>query len=155
MIKCLEFGLLTSCARLCVHTLRVCCLEMESIMMKMLPRILETLSRIRANKDMALPLLMFLSCELSNQFYGSYDIMFYVCMRLRVWRYGNQFFHLCSQSECTVMTSLWFRTLLSYRVLGSKIPYKNSDLLADYWTSFSWIIVTISSKAGPLSLGVD
>ncbi|XP_067929120.1 tuberin-like isoform X2 [Watersipora subatra] len=62
LIRCLQFGLLTKCARICVHTLRVCCLEMESIMMKMLPDILGTLSRIVANKNMALPLLMFLSC---------------------------------------------------------------------------------------------
>jgi len=62
LIKCLEFGLLTKSGCICVHALRVCCMEVESVMMKMISGILTTLSRIRANKNMALPLLMFLSC---------------------------------------------------------------------------------------------
>ena len=51
-------------------------MEMEGIMVRMLPGILGTLSRIVANKNMALPLLMFLSCKLLTSCYcGSADCL--------------------------------------------------------------------------------
>ena len=63
MLKCLEFGLVTGVAKVCVATLRVCCLEMPEQMARALPGILISLSKISATVSMAIPVLVFLASE--------------------------------------------------------------------------------------------
>lgn len=61
MIKCLEFGLVSKCAKTCTNSLRICTLEMREVMMRLLPSVLLQLSRISATVHMAIPVLAFLS----------------------------------------------------------------------------------------------
>ncbi|XP_059139623.1 tuberin-like isoform X2 [Physella acuta] len=61
LVNCLEFGLVSKCAKICVTTLRICSLEMKELMMRMLPSVLLSLSKISATIAMAIPVLAFLS----------------------------------------------------------------------------------------------
>ncbi|BFZ02892.1 hypothetical protein BsWGS_05930 [Bradybaena similaris] len=61
LVNCLEFGLVSKCAKICVTTLRICSLEMKELMMRMLPSVLLNLSKISATISMAIPVLAFLS----------------------------------------------------------------------------------------------
>ncbi|XP_035825381.1 tuberin isoform X2 [Aplysia californica] len=61
LVNCLEFGLVSKCAKICVTTLRICSLEMKELMMRMLPAVLLSLSKISATISMAIPVLAFLS----------------------------------------------------------------------------------------------
>ncbi|XP_053386314.1 tuberin-like isoform X2 [Mercenaria mercenaria] len=61
LIKCLEFGMVSKCAKLCVNALRLCTLEMQEVMMRLLPSVLLQLSKISATISMAIPVLAFLS----------------------------------------------------------------------------------------------
>ncbi|XP_047125986.1 tuberin isoform X2 [Hydra vulgaris] len=61
LLKCLEFGLNTVCAKTCVSCLTICTLEMQSVMIRVLPSILVKLSQISATVPMAVPVLQFLS----------------------------------------------------------------------------------------------
>ncbi|GFS23751.1 tuberin-like [Elysia marginata] len=61
LVKCLEFGLVSKCAKICVTTLRICSLEMKELMMRMLPSVLLSLTKISATISMAIPVLAFLS----------------------------------------------------------------------------------------------
>lgn len=63
MIKCLEFGLVSKCAKTCTNSLRICTLEMQEVMMRLLPSVLLQLSRISATVHMAIPVLAFLSSK--------------------------------------------------------------------------------------------
>ncbi|XP_025084814.1 tuberin-like isoform X2 [Pomacea canaliculata] len=61
VVKCLEFGLVSGVAKVCVTTLRICSLEMQDLMMRLLPSILLSLTKIAATMAMAIPVLAFLS----------------------------------------------------------------------------------------------
>ncbi|XP_041363648.1 tuberin-like isoform X2 [Gigantopelta aegis] len=61
LIKCLEFGLVSKCAKVCVSALRISSLEMQDVMMRQLPSVLLSLSKISATISMAIPVLAFLS----------------------------------------------------------------------------------------------
>ena len=61
VISCLEFGVVSKCARICVQALSVCMLEMQEVMMRQLPSVLVRLSQISATSAMAIPLMEFLS----------------------------------------------------------------------------------------------
>ncbi|KAK3091724.1 hypothetical protein FSP39_022166 [Pinctada imbricata] len=61
LIKCLEFGLVSKCAKICTNSLRICTLEMQEVMMRSLPSVLLQLSKISATVYMAIPVLAFLS----------------------------------------------------------------------------------------------
>ncbi|KAL3877536.1 hypothetical protein ACJMK2_035233 [Sinanodonta woodiana] len=61
LIKCLEFGMVSKCAKMCVNSLRLCTLEMQEVMMRQLPSVLLQLSKISAATSMAIPVLAFLS----------------------------------------------------------------------------------------------
>nr|KAG5714699.1 hypothetical protein BaRGS_000187 [Batillaria attramentaria] len=50
MVKCLEFGLVTGVAKVCVTSLRICSLEIQDLMMRMLPSVLLSLSIVRLPK---------------------------------------------------------------------------------------------------------
>ena len=63
LIKCLEFGLVSRCARQCVMALTMCTLEMRDAMYKLLPEVLLNLSKISATVLIAIPILEFLSSE--------------------------------------------------------------------------------------------
>lgn len=70
LIKCLEFGLVSRCARQCVMALTTCTLEMKDAMYKLLPGVLLSLSKISATVHIAIPILEFLSskCAFSSSF---------------------------------------------------------------------------------------
>ncbi|XP_064594447.1 tuberin-like isoform X2 [Liolophura sinensis] len=61
LIECLEFGLVSKCAKVCVNALRLCTLEMQEVMMRLLPSVVLRLSKISATVSMAIPVLAFLS----------------------------------------------------------------------------------------------
>lgn len=61
LIKCLEVGLASRCARQCVMALTTCTLEMRDVMVKMLPGVLLNLSKMSATVYIAVPILEFLS----------------------------------------------------------------------------------------------
>ncbi|KAL4240095.1 Tuberous sclerosis 2-like protein [Mactra antiquata] len=61
LIKCLEFGMVSKVAKSCVNALRLCTLEMQDTMMRLLPSVLLQLSKISATITMAIPVLAFLS----------------------------------------------------------------------------------------------
>ncbi|XP_076458884.1 tuberin-like isoform X2 [Babylonia areolata] len=61
VIKCLEFGLVSGVAKVCVTSLRICSLEMPDQMVRDLPSVLLSLSKISATVSMAIPVLAFLS----------------------------------------------------------------------------------------------
>jgi tuberous sclerosis protein 2 len=63
LIKCLEFGLVSRCARQCVTALTTCTLEMKDAMYKLLPGVLLSLSKISATVHIAIPILEFLSSK--------------------------------------------------------------------------------------------
>ncbi|ELT92478.1 hypothetical protein CAPTEDRAFT_148419 [Capitella teleta] len=65
LVKCLEFGLVSKCAQICVRALTVCLLEMKDMMMRQLPSVLIKLSQISATVPMAIPLMEFLSRSFS------------------------------------------------------------------------------------------
>ena len=62
-MKCLQFGMVSKCAKLCVTSLRLCTLEMKEVMLRLLPSVLLQLSKISATVSMAIPVLAFLSSE--------------------------------------------------------------------------------------------
>ncbi|XP_033124579.1 tuberin-like [Anneissia japonica] len=61
LVHCLEMGLKLKCAQQCVDGLTICTIEMQSLMLRLLPGILLGLSTLSATKTMALPVLEFLS----------------------------------------------------------------------------------------------
>ncbi|KAI4456255.1 tuberin [Holotrichia oblita] len=61
MISCLYKYLSFQCARLCITALTICTLEMREVMVKMLPQVLLSLSKISATDRIAIPVLEFLS----------------------------------------------------------------------------------------------
>lgn len=61
LVSCIEFGLNTHCAQTCVSCLSICILEMEQVMIRLLPSILVKLSQISATAQLAIPVLEFLS----------------------------------------------------------------------------------------------
>lgn len=65
MITCLYKYLSFQCARLCITALTICTLEMREVMVKMLPQVLLSLSKISATDRIAIPVLEFLSSKLS------------------------------------------------------------------------------------------
>ena len=62
-MKCLQFGMVSKCAKMCVTSLRLCTLEMKEVMMRLLPSVLLQLSKISATVSMAIPVLAFLSSK--------------------------------------------------------------------------------------------
>lgn len=63
LVRCLEFGLVSKKARICVRALTVCAIEVQDIMMRQLPSVLLRLSQISATVAMAIPLMEFLSSK--------------------------------------------------------------------------------------------
>jgi len=66
LIKCFEYGLLTSkCNQVCIVALTACILEMSGSMYTLLPEVLLNLSKISATVHIAIPVLEFLSTLIS------------------------------------------------------------------------------------------
>lgn len=63
LVRCIEFGLRTRSAHTCVSCLTVCVLEMQNVMLRMLPSILVKLSQISATEVLSIPILQFLSSK--------------------------------------------------------------------------------------------
>lgn len=64
MIRCLyKFCIGPRCSRQCITALTTCTLEMNEVMVKMLPDVLLTLSKISATVHIAIPILEFLSSK--------------------------------------------------------------------------------------------
>ena len=82
MMKCFEFGLVTGVAKVCVTSLRICSLEMQDQMARVLPSILISLSKISATVAMAIPVLAFLSSECCHCFIA--DMHSCACMRMHL-----------------------------------------------------------------------
>ncbi|XP_053550489.1 tuberin isoform X2 [Bombina bombina] len=61
MVRCLETGLISRCAKQCVVALSMCMIEMPGILMKSLPVLIVKLTHISATVTMAIPMLEFLS----------------------------------------------------------------------------------------------
>ncbi|KAG8433275.1 hypothetical protein GDO86_017530 [Hymenochirus boettgeri] len=61
MVRCLETGLISRCAKQCVVALSMCMIEMPSILIKSLPVLIVKLTHISATVTMAIPMLEFLS----------------------------------------------------------------------------------------------
>ncbi|XP_071965999.1 tuberin-like isoform X2 [Antedon mediterranea] len=60
IVHCLEMGLKLKCAQQCVDGLTICTLEIQDLMLRVLPGILQRLSTLSATKPMAIPVLEFL-----------------------------------------------------------------------------------------------
>ena len=82
MMKCFEFGLVTGVAKVCVTSLRICSLEMQDQMARVLPSILISLSKISATVAMAIPVLAFLSSECCHYFIA--DMHSCACMHMHL-----------------------------------------------------------------------
>ncbi|MEE6497969.1 hypothetical protein FKM82_002944 [Ascaphus truei] len=61
MVRCLETGLISRCAKQCVVALSMCIIEMPDILIKSLPVLIVKLTHISATVSMAIPMLEFLS----------------------------------------------------------------------------------------------
>ncbi|XP_029433255.1 tuberin isoform X4 [Rhinatrema bivittatum] len=61
MVRCLEMGLISRCAKQCVVALSMCIVEMPEILLKTLPVLIVKLTHISATVTMAIPMLEFLS----------------------------------------------------------------------------------------------
>ncbi|KAM4632290.1 tuberin isoform 2-T2 [Discoglossus pictus] len=61
IVRCLETGLISRCAKQCVVALSMCMVEMPSIIIKSLPVLIVKLTHISATVTMAIPMLEFLS----------------------------------------------------------------------------------------------
>ncbi|ODM95090.1 Tuberin, partial [Orchesella cincta] len=61
IVKCLEHGLVSKSARICISALTTCTLEMKDTMHKLIPEILLSLSKISPKLNIAVPVLEFLS----------------------------------------------------------------------------------------------
>lgn len=62
MIRCLvRYGLVPRCSKQCINALTICTLEMQDVMVKMLPEVLLDLSKVSATVHIASPILEFLS----------------------------------------------------------------------------------------------
>lgn len=59
--RCLQSGLVSRSAKICMEGLTLCLLEMQNSMLKLLPEMLLKLSKISATKIVAVPVLEFLS----------------------------------------------------------------------------------------------
>ena len=68
MISCLVFGLVLKCNRLCVRALTVCALENEELLVREITRVMHNLNRISATRQMATPILEFLSSNIPVPF---------------------------------------------------------------------------------------
>lgn len=69
MIRCLyKFCIGPRSSRHCITALTTCTLEMSDVMVKMLPDVLLTLSKISATIHIAIPILEFLSSKLKFSF---------------------------------------------------------------------------------------
>ena len=64
MVYCFyKHGLLPKSVRQSIVTLTICTLEMQEVMVKLLPRVLLNLSKVSATERIAVPILEFLSSE--------------------------------------------------------------------------------------------
>ena len=63
LLNCLVFGLISKCNRLCVRALTVCALENEELLVREIPNVMHNLNRISGTRQMATPILEFLSSE--------------------------------------------------------------------------------------------
>jgi len=87
LIKCLEFGLVSRCARQCVMALTTCTLEMKDAMYKLLPGVLLSLSKISATVHIAIPILEFLSSkfgDVSDPLQCIREMLIFTLLRTRV-----------------------------------------------------------------------
>jgi len=64
-VRALEFGLVSKSSRACIRALTVCAYDMRVAVMRQLPSLLLKLSQIHSTTSMAIPLMEFLSSQLS------------------------------------------------------------------------------------------
>ncbi|XP_076345380.1 TSC complex subunit tuberin isoform X3 [Tachypleus tridentatus] len=110
LINCLEFGLVSKCARMCIVALTLCTLEMRDVMYKLLPNIIISLSKISANVRIAVPILEFLSCLIRlPSLYVSFVEDQYISIFAIALPYTNPFkFSLYTVSLAHRVIAMWF-----------------------------------------------
>ncbi|XP_070184862.1 tuberin-like isoform X2 [Littorina saxatilis] len=118
MMKCFEFGLVTGVAKVCVTSLRICSLEMQDQMVRVLPKILISLSKISATVAMAIPVLAFLSSVVRlPKLYANFNNEQYMCVFAIALPYTNPFkFSHYTVSLAHHVVNIWFiRCRLPFR----------------------------------------
>ncbi|XP_052788101.1 tuberin-like isoform X2 [Mya arenaria] len=118
LIKCLEFGMVSKCAKLCVNALRLCTLEIQEVMMRLLPSVLLKLTQISATFSMAIPVLAFLSSIVRlPKMYANFVEEQYMCIFAIALPYTNPFkFSHYTVSLAHHVIAIWFiRCRMAYR----------------------------------------
>lgn len=83
LVRCVEIGLRTRCAHTCVSCLTVCILEMQTVMVRMLPSILVKLSQISATEVLSIPILQFLSSKFVVAYYCCFlHSLYCICFKV-------------------------------------------------------------------------
>ncbi|XP_052262650.1 tuberin-like isoform X2 [Dreissena polymorpha] len=137
LIKCLEFGMVSKCAKLCVNALRLSTLEMQEVMMRLLPSVLLQLSKISATMTMAIPVLAFLSSIVRlPKMYVNFVEDEYLSVFAIALPYTNPFkFSHYTVSLAHHVIAIWFiRCRLSFR--KDLVPFIQKGLKANVLQQF-------------------
>ncbi|KAG8194110.1 hypothetical protein JTE90_003050 [Oedothorax gibbosus] len=118
LIKCLQFGLVSRSAKICMEGLTLCILEMQNSMIKLLPDVLLNLSKISATKIVAVSVLEFLSNLIRlPHLYVSFVEDQYMSIFAIALPYTNPFkFNLYTVALAHHVLSMWF--------LKCRIPFR-------------------------------
>ncbi|WAQ96556.1 TSC2-like protein [Mya arenaria] len=135
LIKCLEFGMVSKCAKLCVNALRLCTLEIQEVMMRLLPSVLLKLTQISATFSMAIPVLAFLSSIVRlPKMYANFVEEQYMCIFAIALPYTNPFkFSHYTVSLAHHVIAIWFiRCRMAYRrkfveIIQKALQSQNQD----------------------------
>ncbi|XP_002740570.2 tuberin-like [Saccoglossus kowalevskii] len=110
LVESLEHGLVSKCAQLCVKALTLCTIEMQTIMVRLMPSMLLKLSHISATKMVAIPMIEFLS-SLTRlpRLYASFNEDQYMSIFAIALPYTNPFkFTLYVVSLAHHVIAMWF-----------------------------------------------
>ncbi|XP_077979844.1 tuberin-like [Glandiceps talaboti] len=110
MVRCLEHGLTSKCAQQCVNALMICTIEMQQVMVRLLPSVLLKLTHISATVAIAIPMLEYLS-SLTRlpRLYASFNEDQYMSIFAIALPYTNPFkFSLYVVSLAHHVIAMWF-----------------------------------------------
>ncbi|XP_072035978.1 tuberin-like isoform X2 [Amphiura filiformis] len=110
LVKCLETGLKLKCHQQCVDGLTLCVIEMQDIMVKILPSIILQMSKMSTTQQMAIPVLEFLfSLIWFPSLYASFVEDQYMSIFAVALHYTNPFkFNLYIVSLAHHVIAMWF-----------------------------------------------
>ncbi|XP_064629998.1 tuberin-like isoform X3 [Lineus longissimus] len=137
LIRCLEFGLISRCAKVSISAMTVCMLEMQDTMMRQIPSVLLKLSKTSSTVSVASPKLEFLSSLIRlPKLYTNFVEEQYMSIFAIALPYTNPFkFGHYTVSLAHHLIAMWFlKCRLPFR--KTFVTYINRNLRANVLNQF-------------------